>query len=470
MGLKKEIGIRIAAAVLGILCFVGAARPVSVSAEDYWPSEPYIDSPSAMVIEINTGTVLYEKNSHDRNYPASITKIMTTMLAIENCSMDETVVFSYDAVYGGNEGDTSHIARNMDEELTMEQCLYAVMLESANECAYAVAEHVGEKLGGDYRTFVDLMNERAQELGCTDTHFNNANGLPDQEHWTSAHDMALIAQEAYKNETFRTITGSSAYTIPVTNKCPEPYYCHNHHKMIYPWQGDYKYLYEYCTGGKTGYTAAANSTLVSYAEKDGMALVCVIMNAQSPSHFTDTRALFDYCFDNFQAVNIAENEEAVSDDGLSNAGVLNNNGAFVELDQNAYIILPKNAQFSDATFTLETNIDSKTIARLNYEYAGRSVGNATIVTSGVRAEQNPLEKEENTDSNIKVIQIKPIWIFLILVMLGVLAVLIYFGKRLYDNFYVIRHTIETKREQKRRFREIHVPKHRKRRRRDRLFK
>lgn len=111
----------------------------------------------------------------------------------------------------------------------MEQCLYAVMLESANECAYAVAEHVGQKLGGDYRTFIDLMNKRAKELGCTDTHFNNCNGLPDEDHWVSAYDMALISAEAYKNETFRMIAGSQAIHFR-TNKCKAEYPCHNHHK------------------------------------------------------------------------------------------------------------------------------------------------------------------------------------------------------------------------------------------------
>lgn len=157
--------------------------------------------------------------------------------------------FSADAVFK-NEGDTSHIARNLGEKLTMEQCLYAVMLESANECAYAVAEHVGQKLGGDYRTFIDLMNKRAKELGCTDTHFNNCNGLPDEDHWVSAYDMALISAEAYKNETFRMIAGSPSYTLPKTNKCKAEYPCHNHHKMIYPFRGDSSHLYKYCTGGK----------------------------------------------------------------------------------------------------------------------------------------------------------------------------------------------------------------------------
>ena len=191
---KASIWRRAAAALLAVACIL-TAFPDGVRAEDYWPEGPKIDCPNAAVIEVNTGTVLYKKKGGKVRYPASITKIMTTLLAIENCGMDEIVTFSEDAV-NKNEGDTSHIARDYQEEMTMEQCLYAVMLESANECAYAVAEHVGAKLGGDYSTFIELMNSRAKELGCKNTHFNNCNGLPDEDHWTSAYDMALIAAEA----------------------------------------------------------------------------------------------------------------------------------------------------------------------------------------------------------------------------------------------------------------------------------
>ena len=213
MKIKKYT--RVTAFFLAV-CTVLLMLPLSVRADEYWPDGVKTQSKSAIVMEVNTGTVLYEKKSHEKHYPASITKIMTVLLAIENCDMDEVVTFSADAVFK-NEGDTSHIARNLGEKLTMEQCLYAVMLESANECAYAVAEHVGQKLGGDYRTFIDLMNKRAKELGCTDTHFNNCNGLPDEDHWVSAYDMALISAEAYKNETFRMIAGSPSYTLPKTN-------------------------------------------------------------------------------------------------------------------------------------------------------------------------------------------------------------------------------------------------------------
>ena len=196
--------------------------PQMVQAEDYWPDGMSAKSPSAIVMEVNTGTILYEKKIHKQYYPASITKIMTTLLAIDNCDMDQSGTFSADAVYN-NEGDTSHIARDLGEQLTVEQCLYGIMLESANECAYAIAEHVGEKLGGDYQTFIDLMNKRAKELGCQDTHFNNCNGLPDEKHYVSAYDMALISAAAYKNETFRIITGASSYTIPATNKLLDAY-------------------------------------------------------------------------------------------------------------------------------------------------------------------------------------------------------------------------------------------------------
>lgn len=145
-----------------------------------WPTGPAVQAASAIIMDASTGTVLYEKDADTPRYPASITKIMTTLLALENCNLDEMVHFSATAVYE-NEGGTSHIARDLDEEMTLEQCLYGIMLESANECSYAVAEHVG---GGDYQKFIDMMNAKAAELGCTNTHFNNCNGLRIRRMWS----------------------------------------------------------------------------------------------------------------------------------------------------------------------------------------------------------------------------------------------------------------------------------------------
>ena len=179
MNWKKRLSVVLCTATL----FTGFA-PMSAKAEEskYWPEGPEVGSVSAIVMEANTGAILYEKNVHEKLYPASITKILTGLIAIENNSLSETVTFSKDAVY---KIEGTHIARDVDEKMTLEETLYAVLLGSANECAYATAEHVG----GTYDNFVKLMNERAKEIGCVDSNFTNPHGLPDPNHVTSEYDM-----------------------------------------------------------------------------------------------------------------------------------------------------------------------------------------------------------------------------------------------------------------------------------------
>ena len=163
---------------------------------------------SAIVMEVSTGTILYEKNMYDTHYPASITKIMTAMLAIENCEMDEIVTVPPEAVYMEDKG--THIALDAGEQLTVEQCLYAIMLASANDAAYALAEHVG----GTYENFIRMMNDKAKEIGCQNTNFTNPHGLPDESHVNSAYDMALITKAALQYDMFRTVSGAFYYEIP----------------------------------------------------------------------------------------------------------------------------------------------------------------------------------------------------------------------------------------------------------------
>lgn len=360
----KKIKPTISCLMAVMICLINFAAPVH--AEEKWPEMPQVEAPSICVMEITTGTILYERDMDEHNYPASITKIMTALLALENCSMDEIVTFSAEAVYG-NEGDTSHISRDIGEEMTMEECLYGMMLESANECAWAIGEHVG----GTMKNFTKMMNERAQELGCTNTHFNNPNGLPDEEHWTSAHDMALISAEAYKNETFRVLTGAESYTIPPTNKHVDATPLHNHHLMVYPFHGNYEYLYEYATGGKTGYTNAAGSTLVSFAQKGDLPLVCVVMREKSPDHYTDTRKMFDYCFENFKLLRVADYEKDSSAD--------EDTVPFADIDEDATVILPAGASFEDLTSKIvyESSEDDVLGTRV-YSYADRVVGKADV--------------------------------------------------------------------------------------------
>lgn len=434
---------------------------VDVKAADYWPDAPETLSPSVILMEESTGTILYEKNMDEAHYPASITKIMTTLLALENGNLSDMVTFSDDAI---NNTEGSGIARDYGEQMTLEQCLYGVMLESANECAYAVAEHVG----GTVENFVDMMNAKAKELGCTNTHFANPHGLQDENHYTTAHDMALIAQAAYQNETFRIIIGTKMYTIPPTNKHAEETVLRNHHDMLCTYHNaNRKYLYPYCVGGKTGYTATANSTLVTYAEKDGMTLICVVMNTQSPNQFIDTVNLFDYAFDNFQVLNVAENDTDYSAETTVDNGNLNNIAPFVELDKDAVIVLPKTAEFSDTSSSVEYNDSDPEIAgSITYTYAGRNVGKADIKTTGVVVEGYAFDNEsteEEEQAAVSTVQVKPIVVVLLIVAVILLGVLLFFLKRFYDNYYIIKHNRAVRRDRKDQKRRIRKKRRRRRR-------
>ncbi len=368
------------------------ATGIEARADGYWPNNVNVESGAAIVVEMETGTVLYGKNVNKAFYPASITKIMTALLALENCDLDETVEFSETAVYE-NEGDTSHIAREVGEQMTLEACLYGMMLESANECAWAIGEHVG---GGSMDEFVRMMNARAKELGCTNTHFVNPNGLPDNDHYVTAHDMALIARAAYQIPKFQEICGTRAYTIPADNK-KEAYNCNNTHGMISNHRGS-SYLYEYALGGKTGYTDEAGNTLVTFARKDGMTLLCVVLNSSNPAHYEDTERLFEYCFYNFSKIKVADNVSITELNETKATGMLSDKIDLIRIDPADTIILPKTANFSDAQPTVvPASKKDGTVAKIQYKYAGRKVGSADLVYEKAEKSSYPfhnLSKEE----------------------------------------------------------------------------
>lgn len=225
-----------------------------------WPQGPKIEGESAILVDMVTGAVLYSKNADKVQYPASITKIMTSLLAAEHLNMKDKIVMSQSAAYGITISDSSSIYADTGEEFTTEQAMMAVMLQSANEMTLALAEETS----GSVKKFVELMNLKAKQLGCTGTHFNNPNGLPDELHYTTASDMAKIARAAWYNPTFRKYTTTTYYEIPPTNKFAETRYLLNHHKMM---KGN-TYAYEGVMGGKTGYTDAAGNTLVTYAKEE----------------------------------------------------------------------------------------------------------------------------------------------------------------------------------------------------------
>jgi D-alanyl-D-alanine carboxypeptidase len=286
-----------------------APTPIPVASNQLpgWPQMSEIEARSAIVMDADTGAILYSKLMDEKRYPASITKIMTCLLALENSSMDDIVTFTEEGIKEAYAG-SSNCVPVLGEEFTMEQALNIMMLKSAND----MATQIGVQIGGSVEGFTQMMNDRAAQLGCTGTHFNNSNGLPDENHYSTAHDFALIMQECIKNDDFRRITSTAVVTIPPTNKTSTERIYQNHCALVVP--NDSRY-YEYCIGGKTGYTDSAWRTLVSAAEKDGRMLVCVTMKCATKQDFPDTVALFEYGFNNFSVQEVNRTVDGYKETG-----------------------------------------------------------------------------------------------------------------------------------------------------------
>lgn len=260
--------------------------------------EPNITAESAILIDANTKTVLYEKNGYDKHYPASITKLMTALLSIENLSPNDTITFSEEAIFGIEPG-SSHIGINVGEQLTVDQALHGLLLMSANEVANGLAEAVS----GSIDAFAERMTERAKELGALNTHFVNPHGLHNVDHYTTAYDMALIGSYLAENEYFLQIMKDSSYEIPSTNKTDETRYLYQQHKMLNPLR-DATIYREDVIGGKTGYTDEARHTLVTMAKQGDTTLVAVILQSERDSLYTDTAQLLDYGFDSYHSLTL----------------------------------------------------------------------------------------------------------------------------------------------------------------------
>ena len=270
----------------------GGAQPGQGAGSPALLQEPEIKAEGAVLLDGATGKVLFGKNQDQPFYPASITKVMTALLVLERCPLDDVVTFSSAATTNLEAGAVS-LDITQGDQLTVEQCLYGLLLKSANEIGNGLAEHVAGSIDG----FAGLMNERAAQLGCQNTHFANPHGLNNSSHKTSPHDMALIMRAALQNETFRRIDTTRSYEFPATKKASARTITMGH-KMMDP--SDSRY-YEGVVGGKTGFTSLAGNTLVTGAERDGVQLVAVVMKA-SQTHYTDTRALLDYGFANYGAL------------------------------------------------------------------------------------------------------------------------------------------------------------------------
>lgn len=379
---------------LSLLIFLLSISSVPVEAIDYkklaeerksleiesnsyenWPLGPAIGAQSAILMDANTGAILYAKNIHEKLYPASITKLLSTYVALQECELDEMVTFSEDAVYSINWWEDANMGVYAGSSLTLEEVLYGILVGSANEAAYAVAEHVS----GNLEAFSSLMNKTAKELGCLNSNFITPNGIHDENHYTTAYDMALIAKAFFSNETLTKMSSTTRFDVPVTEHQTREGLILTAKSQLLPGK---PYAYEPLVGTKTGYTDQARQTLVSCAEKNGLKLICVILKEESPAQFTDTIELFNYGFENFDAVTLDNfnNEYAIDNHFFTtDIDLLGNSKTILSLNKEDYIVLPNTITIED--LTSEVTFDKKqdnSIACINYYYKNYLLGKISV--------------------------------------------------------------------------------------------
>ena len=390
---------RMLAVILCLFLLIPQAQPVlaaeiSTNQIANWPAGPEVPTPNAVVMDADTGAILYNKGMDEVRYPASITKVMTALLAIENSSLTDQVTMGAEAASLEVPGN-SRIDAVEGEVFTMEQCLHAILLASAN----GVTRQVAEYIAGSEENFVNMMNERAKELGCTNTHFNNSSGLPDPDHYTTPHDMALILSEAVKNETFCAIEADLLYTIPPTNMTSTPRELRNHHAMLF--EGEW--YYEGAFAGKTGYTDEAHNTLVTAAKRNDMTLVCVVM----------------LC-DNLDYINFSHATLEGSSDG----------------EGSVMLTLPNGVSASDTTFSDTENGDTasenaETVTR-QYYYNSQPVGTAQVTVTSTptpTASVTDTPSEDASDETGSFFSNPLILAFIIVDLIGVILIIVFAVKR-----------------------------------------
>ena len=323
-----------------------------------WPEKQPIYGQSCVLMDLETGAVLCSLERETTRYPASTTKVMTCLLALENLDLNSTVTMTEEGVALATEG-SSNCGSVVGEEFTVEQCLYMLMLKSAND----IATQLAIEISGSVEAFADLMNRRAEEIGCTGTHFHNPSGMPDEEHYTTAVDLARIFREAYKNEMFRKLIGTAVYTVPPTNKYDSERTYQNHNSLII---ADSEYYYEYCKGGKTGFTNAAQRTLVSAAEKDGRTLICVTMKTPDKSDYIDQKRLYTYGFDYFTRTELTGGAVILPNDLDASP--------FAKLTEN---VMNGSGPYEDGLYSVVTTEDGDRI-RIKYVYSDLPVGSGVV--------------------------------------------------------------------------------------------
>ena len=372
--------IRLFSCVLLIALLFSLAAPAALALEP-----PTLDGQAAALMDLKSGAILYQLNMEEQRAPASLTKIMTVLLALEaiqngRCTMDDMVTAQADCRDGLGE-DSSSAGIKPGDKLSMKDLLYCALLSSANEACNIIASYIE----GGIPAFVAEMNAKANDLGCVNTHFANTNGLPMEGHYSSAYDMLLIAQEAMRYPDFMEIANTVSYS-PETIVLNEGEPIGNSNALINPRSeyGGNRYLYEYASGIKTGYTRAAGYCLISTAEKDGVRLMAVVMGCQGwlnagleeYRNFSDTITLYDWAFDNFSYQTILSTSEQLARVDVELAQ--GDGQAVLHAQEDVTALLPKDMDPGSVT-TEVTIYDDRLVAPIA---AGTVLGEVKVLVNG----------------------------------------------------------------------------------------
>lgn len=369
---KRIFGWLLTASFSVLWSFNAFARPV-------WPSDTGIMAEAGIVMDNDSEAVLFGQNIHLPYAPASITKLLTALVVIENASLTDIVTFSQDAVSNVEPASGNKYNMATGDRLSVEDCLYLLLLQSSNQAGNALAEHVAGSRAG----FVDMMNKRIAQLGCKESHFANPTGLNDENQYVSAYDMAHIARAAFSNPKLMEIDSARKHTIGPTINNPNGVTFSMEHKLL---MTEDKGSNLYCEGvcaGKTGYTSLAGNTLVTYASRDGQNLISVVLKGTQPQYYIDSKSLLEFGFANFKTMNVARNETAYTGGGDPVAvGGKDYSPSDLYLDEGGAVTLPKGAEFTDADRELAADLPEDhpmgAIAQVRYSYDGRQVGGAWL--------------------------------------------------------------------------------------------
>jgi len=381
-----------------------------------WPQAPTVSAATAILMDAASGEILYAKNATDPMYPASTTKLMTALLTLENASLSDIVTFSPKAV--SIPSGSSHIGMRRNEQMVLRECLYGLLLPSANEVANALAEHVT----GTIKSFVVLMNERAYRLGAVNTVFKNVNGLHEEGHVTCAYDLALVMQACIENNTFVEISSSQSYVHHSDGLLPKDIPMTNTHMMIRP---SSEYYNEYVVCGKTGHTDESGYNLVTYAEKDGMGLIAVVMGCENGGQYTSTQALLDYGFNYFHTVLPAELDSSLNMEEAFTASPLAlpvPERPLLTLDAGGSILLPEGVTFDMLTKEVTEVNASK---QITYSYQGYPLGSVQLISPDDE-EENPIY-EKKAEERLSIEEVPDLvvldgWLIAVIVLLFLLFI------------------------------------------------